>query len=63
MDIIKLMEEAIAEEEEAYQKYSEMAKNAPDQTTRILLEQLAKEEQNHREVLKKRLLALKIISQ
>ncbi len=61
MDIMKALEQAIAHEKEAADQYREMARQAEDIETRFILEQIAQEEDKHREALIKRLNTLRLM--
>lgn len=61
MDVIKLMEEAIENEQQAAAKYRQGAEIAEDPETRSLFEQLVKWESDHERLLRDRLATLKLI--
>ncbi|MGE5415622.1 MAG: ferritin family protein [Acidobacteriota bacterium] len=61
MDMIAALEMAIADEKEAVDKYRECAANAEDAETRLMFEQLAREEESHYKRLQERLRALKTL--
>lgn len=61
MNLIEALEMAIKDEAEAVQKYRDYAKNAPDPESRLLFEQLAKEENAHHTKLNERLKAIKLM--
>jgi rubrerythrin len=51
MDIEKILEDAIEREVEAYEFYQQVYERVDDSTVKEVFEQLAKEEQGHRELL------------
>jgi rubrerythrin len=55
------LELAIASEAKARDKYKELAKMADDQETRLLFEQLSREEEMHYRKLSERLKAIKLM--
>ncbi len=59
--LIEALKIAIEAEEDARDRYKEMAKLAEDPETRLLFEQLAKEEQNHYKRLNDKLVAMKLM--
>lgn len=61
MDVISLLEEAIADEREASGRYRQAAEKAEDPETRALLAELAADETGHEEKLTRRLKALKLL--
>jgi len=61
LDIKKLIEDAIREEQEAQKNYKRAADEAQDPETRAFFEQLVKEELSHEKRLKERLMAIKLI--
>lgn len=61
MDIIKILEEAIASEKEDQEKYMKLAREAGDPATRAIFEQLARDEEDHQAALKERLTAVKLM--
>jgi len=61
MKIKEALELAIKQEEKAQEKYSELAREAEDAETRLLFEQLAKEEEAHQRRLSDRLKAIKLL--
>ncbi len=61
MDIKEAMDLAIQEELKAAEKYRDMAREAVDAETRLLLEQLAREEDMHYRKLKERLKAIRLM--
>lgn len=63
MNIIDALQLAIQDEKEAVQKYKELARNAPDPETRLLFEQLSREEDSHYKRLNEKLKALKLMSE
>ena len=63
MDIEQAIEEAIQEELDAQVKYRAAAASSPDAQTRLMFEQMAREEEMHEKRLRDRLRALKLIKQ
>lgn len=61
MNIREALELAISDEDRARQKYEDMALIAEDPETRLLLEQISREEESHLKRLKERLKALKLM--
>ena len=61
MDLITALQMAIEEELKASAKYREMAAQADDPETRIMLEQIAREEESHYKRLVDRLKTLKLM--
>lgn len=61
MDLMKAMEMAIEHEAEAVKTYKDLAEAAEDGETRILFEQLSREEDSHRKRLTERMKALKAL--
>lgn len=61
MDIRQALGVAIEAEGAARDRYIEMAKLAEDGETRLLLEQIAREEDSHLQRLKERLKAIKLM--
>lgn len=61
MEIIEALEMAIKEEAMAADRYRQMSKEAEDAETRLLFEQLAREEDTHHKRLKERLKALRLM--
>ncbi|MHB8792734.1 MAG: ferritin family protein [Thermoleophilia bacterium] len=61
MDVIKLMEQAIENEQRARKMYREGADAAEDPETRSIFEQLARWEEDHERILRERLATLKLI--
>jgi rubrerythrin len=61
LDAIQLIEEAIAAEKAAQERYKQGAVDADDAETRSLFEQLAGWEDSHQALLKERLTTLKMI--
>ena len=59
--MIEALEMAIAAEAKARDRYEDMAQLAEDPETRILCEQLAREEHNHFKRLSDRLKAIKLL--
>lgn len=62
MDVRQALELAIQEEAKARDRYVEMAKLAEDGETRLLLEQIAREEDSHLKRLTERLKAIKLMN-
>ena len=60
MDVIKILEEAMADEKKDYQHYKSLAQETEDPESRAIFEALASEEEKHYRVLKERLTALKL---
>lgn len=61
MNIREAIELAIKQETQAKESYLELAKIAEDQETRLMLEQIAKEEESHYKRLVERLKAIKLM--
>ncbi|ADI01718.1 MAG TPA: hypothetical protein GXX39_07095 [Syntrophothermus lipocalidus] len=61
MDIIAALETAIKEEKEASARYRELAAQASDPETRLMFEQIAREEESHYKRLVDRLKAVKLM--
>lgn len=61
LDIKKLVEDAIREEQEAQKNYKRAADEAQDPETKAFFKQLVKEELSHEKRLKERLMAIKLI--
>lgn len=61
MDLMKALEMAIEHEAEAVRTYKKYADEAEDGETRLLFEQLSREEESHRKRLSERLKALKAL--
>lgn len=61
MQLKEALEMAIDAEEKAMDRYRGMAKEAEDPETRLLFEQLAREEEGHRKRLSDRLKAIKLL--
>lgn len=61
MDIKEAMDLAIQEELKAADRYRNMARDAADAETRLLLEQLAREEDMHYRKLSERLKAIRLM--
>lgn len=61
MDVISLIEDAIANEQLAADKYRQGASIADDPETRTMFEQLVKWEQDHERMLRDRLATLKLL--
>jgi len=59
--LIKRIEAAIKEEQHAQESYRKAAEEAEDPETRTFFEQLAKDEEEHEKILKRRLAALKLL--
>jgi len=60
-DILEFIKRAIEAEKKDQEKYKRMAAEAKDPETRAVLEQLAKDEEEHAKVLKDRLAAIKLM--
>lgn len=60
-ELIAALKKAIEQEREAAARYREMALNADEPETRLLLEQIALEEENHLNLLIKRLQAIRLL--
>ncbi|WP_287582669.1 ferritin family protein [Candidatus Borrarchaeum sp.] len=60
-ELIKTIETAIKDERQAQIDYKKAAEMAEDPETRAFFEQLAKDEEGHEKVLKRRLAALKLM--
>lgn len=63
MNTKEALELAIEEELKARERYKELAKQAGDPETRLMFEQLAREEDNHYKRLSDRLKAIKLMGQ
>lgn len=61
MNIREAIELAIEQETQAKERYLDLAKIAEDQETRLMLEQIAKEEESHYKRLLERLKAIKLM--
>ncbi|MFV2040587.1 MAG: ferritin family protein [Candidatus Hydrothermarchaeales archaeon] len=62
MDIIEILESAIEGEISSKEKYLKLAKEATDPETRAALEQLARDEGNHAQILRDRLTAIRLMN-
>jgi len=60
-ELIKTIEASIEDERQAQIDYKKAAEMAEDPETRAFFEQLAKDEEGHEKVLKRRLAALKLM--
>ncbi|MFX1519457.1 MAG: ferritin family protein [Promethearchaeota archaeon] len=60
-ELIKRIEAAIEDERQAQIDYKKSAEMAEDPETRAFFEQLAKDEEGHEKILKRRLAALKLM--
>ncbi len=61
MDIKEAIDIALQEELKAAERYRKMSKDAQDAETRLLLEQLAREEDMHYRKLSERLKAIRLM--
>ena len=61
MDLKEAIELAVKEEANAVQNYTKLAGEAADPETRLMLEQIAKEEAGHLTRLNERLKAIKLL--
>lgn len=61
MNIIEALELAIQEEAAAMDKYNHLSGQVEDPETRLMLEQIAREEAGHLKQLKERLKAIKLV--
>jgi rubrerythrin len=61
MNIRQAIELALEQEKMAKEKYLEMSRIAEDQETRLMLEQIAREEESHYRRLLERLKAIKLM--
>lgn len=61
MQIIEALKMALEAEEKARDRYRDLAKQADDPESRLLFEQLAREEESHYKRLSDRLKAIKLI--
>ncbi|GBE17446.1 rubrerythrin [archaeon BMS3Abin16] len=61
MNIIEILEAAIESEINSKEKYLKLAKEATDPETRAALEQLARDEGNHAQILRDRLTAIRLM--
>jgi len=61
MDLREALELAVKEEAKAMQNYTKLAGEAEDPETRLMLEQIAKEEAGHLKRLSERLKAIKML--
>lgn len=62
MKIKEALEMAMEAEKKARERYRELARQADDPESRLLFEQLAREEENHHKRLSDRLKAVKLMS-
>jgi len=62
MNLVEVLQKAINNEEEAARNYREMASQADDPETRLMLEQIAREEESHFKRLSERLKAIKLFN-
>jgi rubrerythrin len=60
-ELIQKIEAAIKDEQQAQVDYKKAAEMAEDPETRAFFEQLAKDEEGHEKILKRRLAALKLM--
>ncbi len=60
-ELIKRIEAAIRDEQQAQEDYKKSAEMAEDPETRAFFEQLVKDEAGHEKILKRRLAALKLM--
>jgi rubrerythrin len=60
MNIIEALELAIQEEAAAKDRYNQLSGQVEDPETRLMLEQIAREESGHLKQLKERLKAIKL---
>lgn len=58
-EVLKAIEEAINDEQEAQRKYRELKEQAEDEEARKLYEQLISDEKEHEKILRSRYQALK----
>ncbi len=63
MNLIDALRTAIQSEARAAENYRQMASQADDPETRLMLEQIAREEESHQKRLSDRLKALKLFSE
>jgi rubrerythrin len=61
MNIIEILEGAIEGEIQSKEKYLKLAKEAADPETRAVLEQLARDEGGHAQILRERLTAIRLM--
>ncbi len=61
MSIIEILSEAIKSERRERDNYLKLARKATDPETRAVLEQLAKDEEEHERILKERLAAVRLM--
>jgi len=61
MNLKEALETAVNDEAAARDKYIQLAHEAADPETRLMLEQIAREEANHLKLLNERLKALKLV--
>lgn len=61
MNLKEALEYAVKDESEAIKFYKNMASEAEDPETRLMLEQIAREEEGHYKRLSERLKALKLL--
>lgn len=61
MDLIKAIELAIIDEKLAQEKYRAAAEAADDSETKLMLQQMVREEEQHERRLTERLKALKLL--
>lgn len=62
MNIKEALELAIKDEAAAVEKYKKMAREAEDPESRLLFEQIAREEDSHHKRLSERLKAIKLLN-
>lgn len=61
MNVKEALELAIKAEVKARDRYRELAKQADDPETRLMFEQIAREEESHHKMLSERLKAIKLM--
>ncbi|WP_054692549.1 ferritin-like domain-containing protein [Syntrophomonas palmitatica] len=62
MNLIEALQTALKDEAEAVANYRQMASQADDPETRVMHEQIAREEESHYKRLSERLKAIKLFS-
>jgi len=62
LELIEYLKSAIEHEKRAMEHYQKMALEAEDPETRLMLEQLARDEESHYHQLNKRMKALKLMA-
>lgn len=60
-ELVDILERAITAEQEAREAYRQAAESATDPDTRVMFEQLMRDEEAHEKALRNRLTALKLM--